>query len=101
VTVYDEFEYVCKPGDTFESISKQFLLSEKYAKALQRHNQNHARASDRMRDTGQLVPGERIFIPQTYVLEERYPDAIPKPASPTMPATFVAPNGSPPLPPHP
>jgi len=109
--VYDEQEYSCQPGDTWEQISKTFYLgNDRYAKALQRHNQNHARASERMRDTGQPAPGERIFIPQSHILEERYADAIPKPAAApaptTMPATFVSPsNGSlpppAPLPPNP
>ena len=100
VKVFDEFEYLCKPGDTFASISKQFLMSEKYAKALQRHNQNHARANEQMASTGKLTPGEKIYIPQTGILEERYADVIEKPAatpsSPTVPATFVTPGGSPP-----
>lgn len=94
VKVFDEVEYVCKPGDTFQSISKRFLLSAKYAKALQRHNQNHARASSRLARTGQLTPGEKIYIPQAYILEERYADAIPKPPSAVVPA--AATNNPPP-----
>jgi hypothetical protein len=96
VTVYDEQEYVCKANDTFESISKQYLLSDKYAKALQRHNQNHARASLRMTEGGRLMPGEKIYIPQAYILEQRYADAIPRPAAAAasvVPATAVAPAG--------
>ncbi len=103
VTVYDEQEYVCKPGDTFASISQHYLLTDKYAKALQRHNQNHARASVQMANGGPLAPGEKIFIPQAYVLEQRYADAIPnaatRPSSPIVPTSSVAPNGSPPAPP--
>jgi hypothetical protein len=102
VTVYDEQDYSCRAGDTWEQLSKQFYMTDRYAKALQRHNQNHARASERMKDNGQLAQGERIFVPQAYVLLERYADAIPKPTaapvSTTMPATFVAPSGSPPPP---
>lgn len=98
--VYDEQDYSCQGGDTWEGISKRFYMTDRYAKALQRHNQNHARASEQMARTGQPAPGERIFVPQAYVLEERYADAVSKPAtapsSATMPATFVAPNGSPP-----
>lgn len=106
VTVYDEQDYSCRPGDTWEGVSKQFYMTDRYAKALQRHNQNHARASERMKDSGQLAAGERIFVPQSYVLEERYADAIVKPAaapaSTTMPVVY--PSGSPatpaaPLPP--
>jgi len=105
VTVYDEQDYSCRPGDTWEGISKQFYMTDRYAKALQRHNQNHARDSDRI-NSGQLAAGERIFVPQSYVLEQRYADAIPVPAAApaqtTMPVVF--PSGSPatlptPLPP--
>lgn len=83
--VFDEYEYVCKQNDSFESISKQFFMSENYAKALQRYNQNHARTSDQMQKTGKLTAGEKIFIPQTGILEQRYADAIPKPSSPAAP----------------
>jgi hypothetical protein len=103
VTVYDEQDYSCRPGDTWEKISKQFYMTERYAKALQRHNQNHARASDRIKDNGQLAPGERIFVPQSYVLEHRYADVIPIPAAaPASTATpVVYPSGSPTTPPAP
>jgi hypothetical protein len=105
VTVYDEQEYSCRPGDTWEAISKQFYMTDRYAKALQRHNQNHARASDRIKDNGQLAAGERIFVPQAYVLEQRYADAIVPAAAPASTTTpVVYPSGSPtttpaPLPP--
>ncbi|MGH7169288.1 MAG: hypothetical protein ACRELG_03305, partial [Gemmataceae bacterium] len=103
VKVFDEIEHVCKANETFESLSKQYFVgSPNYAKALQRHNQNHSRASKQMQTTGELTPGEKIYIPRAYILEERYADTIPKPASvtssPTVPATFVAPSASqPPL----
>lgn len=88
VQVFDEMEYTCQPNDSFASISKKFLLSENYAKALQRHNQQHARASEKMADSGKLTPGEKIYIPQAYVLENRYADAIPNPkASASPPAS--------------
>ncbi len=104
VTVYDEQDYSVRAGDTWEQISKQFYMTDRYAKALQRHNQLHARASERMKDSGQVAQGERIFVPQAYVLEDRYADAILKPAATptsTMPATFVAPSSSPPPAPPP
>jgi hypothetical protein len=105
VTVYDEQEYVCQPGDDWPSLSKRFFLgTDRFAKALQRHNQNHFRASEQMVQTGKLAPGQRIFIPQSYILEKKYADAITKPneaAPATLPATFVAPSSSspPPVPP--
>jgi hypothetical protein len=106
VTVYSEQEYVCQSGDTWESLSKRFYLNtDRFAKALQRHNQNHFRASDQMVQTGRLAPGERVFIPQANVLEEKYADAIMKPspaATPTMmPAAFTGQSSSPPPPPPP
>jgi hypothetical protein len=106
VISYDEQEYVCQSTDTWESLSKQFFLgTDRYARALQRHNQNHARASDPMSRTGKVQPGERIFIPQSYILEEKYADAIPHPAvapaSATMPATSTSPGSSPSVPPPP
>jgi hypothetical protein len=92
VQVFDEYEYTCKPGDSFASISKQYLLSDKYAKALQRHNMNHARASEQMHDTGKINPGEKIYIPQAYVLENRYGDAIERTAPVPSPTTNAPPT---------
>lgn len=98
---YDEIEHVCKANESFESLSKQYYMgSPNYAKALQRHNQQHTRASKRMEETGQITPGEKVFIPQAYILEKRYADTISKPAVPpssgTVPATFFPTTGSPP-----
>jgi hypothetical protein len=100
VIVFNEQEYMCQPNDTFESLSKRFFNgSDKYAAALQRHNQNHARASDLMARSGKITPGERIFIPPADILEQRYPDAIERSKVPsttgTMPASFNAPAGTP------
>ena len=88
MTVYDEQTYEAKPGDTFDSIGKQFFLgSDKYAKALQLHNQNHARAGMEMSKSGKLTPGEKIYIPPLSILEQRYAGAIaqapPSVSSPT------------------
>lgn len=98
VTVYDEQSYEAKPGDTFDSISKQFFLgSDKYAKALQLHNQNHARAGMEMSRSGKLSPGEKIYIPPSYILEQRYAGTIPKATSAT-PAALLPTGGTPPSP---
>ncbi len=95
VTVYDEQDYVCQPGDTFEKISARFYQSEAFAQALRRHNRHHARASQQMANSGTLTPGEKVFIPPADILEQRYGDAVVKPASPTatqtVPASFVPP----------
>ncbi len=84
VTVYDEQTYTAQPGDTFESISKRFLNSGSYAKALQMHNQNHARAGREMANAGKLTPGEKVYIPPTSILEQRYAGAIANGSTPTI-----------------
>jgi hypothetical protein len=99
VTVFDEQEYTWKNNDTFADISKQYYQSDVYANALQRYNRDHARATAQMNNTGTPTPGERIYIPQAYILEQRHADAISKPAAP--PTGFVAPNSTPPLTPTP
>jgi hypothetical protein len=96
VTVFDEQEYQWKSNDDFAKLSQQYYGSTAYANALQRHNQNHARASQQMNEKGTPAPGERIYIPQSRILEQRYADAISKPASPTVPAAFVDPSSAPP-----
>ncbi|HEY7315084.1 MAG TPA: hypothetical protein VH643_37405 [Gemmataceae bacterium] len=103
VIVFNEQEYVCQPNDTFKELSKRFFSSEKYADALQRHNQNHARASAQMANSGKLTPGERIFIPPADILDQRYPDAIERsrPTTGAVPASFTAPGGPPAPPPPP
>jgi len=102
VIVYDEQDYVCQPGDTFEKISARFYQSEAFAQALRRHNRHHARASLLMANVGTITPGEKIFIPPADILEQRYGDAVVKPASPTatqtLPASFSAPAGASPNP---
>jgi hypothetical protein len=98
VIVFTEKEYSCQPSDTFEALSKRFYNTDKYAAALRRHNQNHARASYQMGRSGQITPGEKIFIPPADILDQRYPDAIGKPSSSApaaVPASFNA-TGSPP-----
>jgi nucleoid-associated protein YgaU len=87
VTVYDEQTYTAQPGDTFESISKKFLNSGNYSKALQMHNQNHARAGREMSNTGKLTPGEKIYIPPVGILEQRYAGAIANTAPPSIQTT--------------
>jgi hypothetical protein len=104
VVVFTEKEYPCQSGDSFESLSKRFYAdTDKYAAALRRHNQNHARASDQMQRSGKITPGETIFVPPADILEQRYPDAIEKAQSSsapgTVPASFSAPSGSPAAPP--
>ena len=101
VVVYDEQEYTCEPNDTFKKISAKYYKSEQYADALQRHNRQHARASERMAHDGTIAAGGENLHPPGVYSGGRYGDAIVKPAtppSPTVPASFSAPAGSTPLP---
>jgi hypothetical protein len=86
VKYYDEQTYEVRPGDTYESISKRFLMTDKFAKALQLHNRNHPRAGREMANSGTLTPGEKVYIPQAYILEERYGGVISNttPAAPPL-----------------
>lgn len=98
VLEYTEQDYTCQSGDTFETISQRYYMSEAYANALRRHNQNHARASDGLVRNGAPIAGEKIFIPPADILEQRYGDAIVKPQSPMQPASYTPPSGSLPRP---
>jgi hypothetical protein len=99
VISFDEQEYKCQRGDTFEKISQRFYLGSEYAKALEQHNRQHPRASTDMANSGTLKEGERIFIPQTKYLEQYYAAAIskpaPVPASGVVPANLVQPSNTP------
>ena len=83
VDSWDEQTYVCRPGDDFASICKANYPKDGYAKALELYNRNHPRASDAMRTSGALAPGEKVYIPPMNILEKRHGDAIAsqKPAS--------------------
>jgi hypothetical protein len=95
VVVYDEQEYRAAAGDTFETISKKYYGTEKFAEALRRHNRYHARASLQMANEGTLAPGERLYIPPADILEQRYGDTIVKPpSSQAVPASFTSPSGA-------
>jgi hypothetical protein len=82
-----------QPNDTYESISKRFLLSDNFAKALQLHNQNHPRAGGEMANSGRLTPGEKIYIPQASVLEKNYGGAFSKAPPLAAPLPAVVPAG--------
>lgn len=68
----------CLQEDTWESISKKHLLTERYAEALQAFNRQSPQASDRLRRDGQPAPGDFVFIPPHWVLEERHGSLIRK-----------------------
>jgi hypothetical protein len=101
VDSYDEETYVCKPNDTFLSISRQYYQSEKYERALLLFNRNHPRATDAIRQDPPVVrDGQAVYIPPLRVLERQYasviPDHIPLPP-PVPPLASAAPGYPAPL----
>ena len=105
VDSWDEQTYVCKPGDNYASICMSIYKTDKYAKALEAYNRNHPRAGDAMRATGAIVPGDKVYVPESNVLEKRHGDMIAQPNKPaavgpgsgTVQAGFQT-NASPPPP---
>ena len=90
VDSYDEFMYRCKPEDTFEKISTQYYLSDRYARALLLFNRNHPRAEDAVRQEPPVLQvGTPVFIPPLRILEKQYGNAIPGPSP--LPAATSAP----------
>jgi len=97
VDSYDEETYVCKPSDTFLSISRQYYQTEKYERALLLFNRNHPRATDAIRqDPPVLGDGQAVYIPPLRVLERQYASVIPDhiPLPPPVPPLASSTNGS-------
>jgi nucleoid-associated protein YgaU len=92
VESFTEEEYVVKPNDTFESISKQFYQTPDYAEALRLYNRNDSLLSDLGRDgTGTLKTGQHLSIPRQWeILKKRYGETIPA----VRPAGVTTPPGS-------
>jgi hypothetical protein len=59
----------CLAEDTWDSIADHAYPGAHAAAALQKYNTSHARASDRLRAEGSIVPGETVFIPPLAILE--------------------------------
>jgi hypothetical protein len=98
VDSYDEETYVCKPNDTFLSISRQYYQSEKYERALLLFNRNHPRATDAIRQDPPVVrDGQPVYIPPLRVLERQYASVIPDhiPLPPPVPPLASATPGYP------
>jgi len=85
VDTWTEQSYVCKPGETYTSISQKIYGTAEYAKALQMWNENHPRARVDAPKSGLLLPGQDIYYPPTAELSRRYGNFMPKitPASAT------------------
>src|SRR5262249_44491544 len=60
----------CLQEDTWASISKKYLLTDRYAEALQAYNRQSPQASERLKRDGQPAPGDEVFIPPPWKLQE-------------------------------
>ena len=75
--------YVIEPSDTFWTISRKRYGAGRYYMALAKHNQQI------ISDPKRMKPGVAIATPDVSVLEQQYPDLIPK-AAPAEPVAPVA-----------
>jgi nucleoid-associated protein YgaU len=96
VESFDEETYICKPGDTFKSISQEKYTSDKYERALLLFNRAHPQAAEGIRSEPPLLrPGQPVYLPPIEVLERRYPATIPDmPARPTSSGAAPPPAAS-------
>ena len=98
VTQTTQSQYTLKSGDTYVSLSTMFYGHADYAEALRAYNRTDAFASDALR-AGNLVPGEKLWIPPLSELEKKAPETLPRFATtpvPTVPQSaykVVAPGG--------
>jgi hypothetical protein len=94
VESFTEEAYPCKPGDTFESISREKYRTPKYAKALLQFNQAHPLAGDGLQGPApELKIGQAVYVPPICILERRFPAAIDAP-TPQPAAVAIAPAAS-------
>ncbi|MEI8021570.1 MAG: LysM peptidoglycan-binding domain-containing protein [Schlesneria sp.] len=75
--------YVIEPSDNFWTISRKRYGAGRYYMALAKHNQQI------ISDPKRMKPGVAIATPDVSVLEQQYPDLIPK-AAPPEPVPSVA-----------
>jgi len=93
---YDEDWHSKRDGDTYASISQEYLHDARYAKALEAYNRDRRRGDDKW-----------VFVPPTWVLKERFPNMVEEsdrpevrpagnirfePAAPITPASRPAPT---------
>jgi hypothetical protein len=80
---YDEDWHTPRPGDTFVVLSQEYFHDARYAQALQAYNKDRRKA------------GEEFYrIPPPWVLEEQYPNLVPKGDKPDKPAVEAKPTGN-------
>lgn len=84
-----------QPGENYWTISRTHYGTARYFAALAEYNRHRIPRPDRMK------PGMFVLVPQTDVLEQRYPtiagivDAKPSPESLLEPGFFIGPNNQP------
>jgi hypothetical protein len=99
---YDVHVYSALGEDTWEKISRKEYGDERCADALREFNRQYPQASERLRNHGQLAPGERVYIPPLKVLMDKHQALIRQPerpaASPASPPSASTPGAPAPLP---
>jgi hypothetical protein len=117
--------YQVRAGDTWDKISSHEYGTERCAEALREFNRQYPQTSDQLKQHGQLVPGDRIYLPPLKVLEDKHralirpyeqpaartpaattpvapPASTPSTPAPAVPPPFTPPaGGGSPLPPPP
>ena len=77
VESYDEETYVCRPSDTFRSISQAYFKTDKYERALLLFNRNHPLATEAVRQNPPaLREGQSVYIPPQRILDKYYGSVI-------------------------
>jgi hypothetical protein len=75
-------------GETWMSFSRKYYGDARCAEALREFNRNYGFAHPRLRQDGNIVPGDTIHIPALKILLERHrslirDDAVTPPSTPT------------------
>lgn len=79
---YDEDWHTPRPGDTFVTLSQEYFHDARYAQALQAYNKDRRKA------------GEEFYrIPPPWVLEDQYPNLVPKADKADRPPVEAKPTG--------
>jgi hypothetical protein len=88
---YSVTRYVCKAGDTFQSLSKDYYHREDFAAALQAFNRvdSHRCGSPALSSDGKLAAGDVVYVPMLAALESESAGYLPRPE--TTPASFPGP----------
>jgi hypothetical protein len=92
VESYDEETYVCRPNDTFRTISQAYFKTDKYERALVLFNRNHPLATEAVRQSPPVLrEGQSVYIPPQRILEKYYSSVIGE--GPLAPAATLTSQG--------